>query len=70
MQPPVQTVLEALAVTNLKSGDPRLTFVNLLTAAVVAGKIIGLKPQEIRRKLKEVERPAETIFKDVVEKLK
>lgn len=70
MQNPVQTILESLAHANAKSVDPRMTFVNLLTAAVVAGKIIGLTPQEIRRKLKEVEHPANTIHKDVVEKLK
>lgn len=70
MQNPVQTVLETLSHANAKSVDPRMTFINLLTAAVVAGKIIGLSPREIRQKLKEVERPADTIHKDVVEKLK
>jgi hypothetical protein len=70
MKNPVQIVLESLSDANAKSIDPRMTFINLLTAAVVAGKIIGLSQQEIRRKLKEVEHPANTIHKNVVEKLK
>lgn len=69
MSAPVPTVLELLVVANNRSKDPRLTFVTLLTAASVAGKIIGLSQREIRQKLKEIEHPANVIHKDVVEKL-
>lgn len=67
MRNPTKAALEALTLVNEKSLDPRLTFVTLLTAASIAGKIIGLDQREIRRKLKEVERPAATIFNQLAE---
>jgi hypothetical protein len=65
---PTKTALEALTLVNGKSGDPRLTFVTLLTAASIAGKIIGLDQREIRRKLKEVDGPVTIIFNQIAEK--
>lgn len=65
---PTKTALEALTLVNGQMGDPRLTFVTLLTAASIAGKIIGQDQREIRRKLKEVDGPATTIFNQIAEK--
>lgn len=62
---PTRIVAEALHSTNEKSGDPRLTFVNLLTAALIAGKFIGLSREEVEAKLAEVEAPADLIRKQI-----
>lgn len=58
---PTRIIAETLVSANEKSGDPRLTFVNLVTAAHIAGQFIGLSTEEIVSKLREVEAPAKLI---------
>lgn len=62
---PTRIIAEALHDVNEKSGDPRLTFVNLLSAALIAGKFIGLSRAEIALKLAEIEGPADIVRKQI-----
>jgi hypothetical protein len=62
---PTHTIAAVLTMANNASGDPRLTFVNLLTAAVIAGKFIDLTPAEIAAKIAEVDGPADLIIKEI-----
>lgn len=65
MVDPTRTIVAALTLVNNASGDPRLTFVNLLTAAVISGKFIDLPLEEIKQKLDEVDGPADQIIKTI-----
>lgn len=65
---PTKIVLE-LVIKAYAKADPQLAFVMLLTAAVVAGKNLGMNQQAIRRKIKEVDGPANAVLK-MVEKEK
>lgn len=63
---PTKIVLE-LVITAYAKADPKLAFVLLLTAAVIAGKNLGMSQRDIRRKIKEVDGAANAILK-IVEK--
>lgn len=66
---PTAVVLETLdSVHKKSSSDPRHTFVNLLSAAIIAGKMMGLTNREIRRKIRELEVPTNSI-KDMISQL-